>query len=44
MTLREILIEAEHRRPFDPAADYAGGMTQGVVDELEAMLRDEHSS
>ena len=29
---------------FNPAIDYAGGLTAGDVEELEAMLRDDGNS
>lgn len=41
MTVREILLEAEMRKPRIKGVDYAGGLTQGDVDELDAMLREE---
>ncbi len=41
MTVRELLIEAEMRRPRDPTRDYAGSLTQAHVDELEAMFYEE---
>lgn len=39
LTLEEYLVLIEHRRPA-MKGDYAGGMTQGQVDELDAMLRE----
>lgn len=38
--MREIILEAEMRRPRGPN-DYAGNLTQGDIDMLEAMLREE---
>lgn len=40
MTMREMIVEFEFVRPHDPINDYAGGLTQGDIDELEEMLRD----
>jgi len=38
--VREIILEAEMRRPRG-AGDYAGSLTQGDVDRLEALLRED---
>ena len=40
LTVREIILEAEMRRPRG-ADDYAGNLTQGDIDTLEAMLRED---
>lgn len=41
MTFPEFFLEAEARRKADPATDYAGGMTQGDVDELREFLEND---
>lgn len=38
MTFPEFFLEAESRREADPQTDYAGGLTQGDVDELKEHL------
>jgi hypothetical protein len=35
MTLHEFILEWEMRRPANPETDYAGGLTQADIDELE---------
>jgi len=40
LTMREIILEGQMRRPRDKATDYAGSLTQGDIDELDAMLRE----
>lgn len=41
MTVREIILEGEMRRPRVKGQDYAGNLTQGDIDMLDAMLRGE---
>jgi len=40
LTMREVILEGEMRRPRVKGQDYAGGLTQGDIDELDAMLRE----